>query len=176
MLEVKVLRKRRVEDPSEKEASVEGVMFPATWRRSVGAVTPIPIRPLEPMLKKLVPEEDATVKRLERDPAVPEIARRDEGVDDPTPMLPFCRIVKSCVPVEDATENGLTPPRPCTLKVIVAEVALIPAIVPLSIRVEVPRVVADSHRVAKPDWPPVMVDAEIPRVEVATQRVVVPVV
>lgn len=139
-------------------------------------MTPTPIRPLEPMLKNDAPEEEATLKRLSRLPAVPCIASFADGVVEPIPILPFCRIVKSCVPVDDATENGLTPPRPCTLKVMVDEVALIPATVPLSTKVEVPRVVADSHRVAKPDWPPVIVEAESPRVDVATQRVVVPVV
>ena len=83
-------------------------------------------------------------------------------------------MVKSDVPVEDATLNGLTPERPCTLKVTVDDVALIPATVPLSRRVEVPSVVAESQRVAKPVEPPVR-DEAIPRDYVATQRVDVPV-
>jgi hypothetical protein len=111
-------------------------------------VEEMPILPLDEMLNQLVPDEDATVKIFEVSPAVPLIASLDDGADDPIPMFPFWRIVKSCVPVDDATENGLTPALPCTLKEIVEEVALIPATTPLSIRDEVPSVLADTHRVA----------------------------
>jgi hypothetical protein len=57
----------------------------------------------------------------------------------------------------------------------VDDVALIPATVPLSRRVEVPRVVDVNHRVANPVVPP-ETTAVIPSVEVATHLVVVPVV
>ena len=105
MLEVKVLRNRRVEEPREKDTSVEGVVLPAIWSLSVGEVTPIP-------------------------------------------TLPFWMMEKREVPVEDATLNGLTPALPCTLKVTVEDVALTPRTDPLSISVEVPKVVAVSQRVA----------------------------
>ena len=55
--------------------------------------------------------------------------------------------------------NGLTPDEPCTLKVIVEEVALIPATVPLSMKSPVPSVVAESQRVTKPVVPPLTPDA-----------------
>lgn len=171
---VKVFRNLRVEDPSEKDASTDGVVLPAICRRSVGLTTPTPILPFEETLNQFEPEDEATVKILPVSPAVPLTANLDEGVDDPTPTFPFWRIVKSCVPVDDATENGFTPARPCTLNDTVDDVALIPATVPLSIRVEVPRVVAVNQRVANPAAPPVIVDAEIPSDDVATQRVDVP--
>ena len=85
-------------------------------------------------------------------------------------------IEKSDVPVDDATLNGLTPAPPCTLKVIVDEVALIPATVPLSRMREAPRVLAVTQRVANPVVPPVIVVAAIPSDDVDTHLVVVPVV
>ena len=100
-----MLRNRSVEEPREKETSVDGVVLPAIWSLSVGEETPIP-------------------------------------------TLPFWMIERSDVPVEDATLNGLTPAFPCTLKVTVDEVALIPVTAPSSKRVEVPRVVVVSQRVA----------------------------
>ena len=127
---VKVLRKRSVEDPRENVVLADGVMFPATWRRSVGAATPIPIFPLP-------------------------------------------RTVRSCVPEEEATANGFTPGLPCTLKLKVEDVALIPATVPLSRSDDVARVVAVNHRVAKPVAPPV-IDAVIARDDVDTHLVEVP--
>jgi hypothetical protein len=53
-------------------------------------------------------------------------------------------------PVEDATLNGLSTVDvdDCTLKAKVDDVALIPVTTPLSITVDVPRVVAVSQRVA----------------------------
>ena len=98
------------------------------------------------------------------------------GVVDPIPTFPLARIVKSEAPVDDATLNGLSAVEvdDCTLKAKVDDVALIPATVPLSRSVDVPTVVADSHRVAKPRAPPERDDV-IPSVDVATQRVLVPV-
>jgi hypothetical protein len=52
---------------------------------------------------------------------------------------------------------------------------LIPANDPLSRRVDVPTVVAESQRVAKPRAPPETPVAVIPSVDVDTQRVDVPV-
>ena len=57
-------------------------------------------------------------------------------------------MVKSDVPVEEATLNGLVEGAPCTLKVKEDEVALIPVTIPLSIKVDVPRVVGVNQRVA----------------------------
>ena len=109
-------------------------------------------------------------------PRVPTTPRRYAGVDDPIPTFPFCRIVKREVPVEEATLNGLIPADPCTLKVTVEEVAFMPATVPLSKRVEVPRVVEVNQRVAKPRAPPDTPDEVSPKVDVATHLVEVPVV
>jgi hypothetical protein len=106
-LEVNVLRNRRVDDPREKVVSEDGVMFPAIWRRSVGEVTPIPIFPLEAIVKNEDPEEEATFTMLEVSPAVPLIENLEDGVVDPIPTLPLAKTVKSEVPVEDATLNGL---------------------------------------------------------------------
>ena len=66
----------------------------------------------------------------------------------PIPTLPFWSIVNILAPVEDATANGLSPPRPCTKKVKLDDVALIPVEVPLSMRVDVPSVLAVIQRVA----------------------------
>ena len=109
-------------------------------------------------------------------PAVPVIERADEGVDEPIPIFPLAETLKKDDPVDEATlKISLVDPEiPCTLKAIVDDVALIPATVPLSRSVDVPRVVEVSHRVAKPRAPPVR-DAERPRDDVATQRVLVPV-
>ena len=87
MLEVKVLRNRRVEEPREKEASAEGVVLPAIWSLSVGAATPIPIFPLASILKSEVPVEDAIATRSEVE--VPVTEKSAEGVEEPIPKLPF---------------------------------------------------------------------------------------
>jgi hypothetical protein len=107
---------------------------------------------------------------------VPATPRRYPGVVDPTPTFPLARIVKSDAPVDEATLNGLVleVEVACTLKTKEDDVALIPATTPLSRSVDVPSVVAESQRVAKPVAPP-DTDAVRPRVEVATQRVLVPV-
>lgn len=78
MLEVKVLRKRSVEEPREKVVSADGVMLPATWRRSVGAATPIPTLPLAKILKTDTPEEEATLKVGRVSPALPTRLTSDE--------------------------------------------------------------------------------------------------
>jgi hypothetical protein len=119
--------------------------------------------------------EVATIKSGAVPPATPVMERLAAGVDDPTPTLPFCRIVKSEVPVEDATLNGLTPAEPWRLKVMVAEVALIPATVPLSMKRPAVRSVADVQRAERPIVP-VKEEADAsPSDEVAIQRVEVPV-
>jgi hypothetical protein len=101
------------------------------------------------------------------------------GADTPTPTFPLAKIVKSDVPVDDATLNGLRleVDVACTLNANDDEVALIPANTPLSKSVDVPNVVEVSHRVAKPNTPPDTPEPPvIPRDDVATQRVEVPVV
>ena len=104
--------------------------------------------------------------------AIPWRARRDEGVDEEIPTLPLLMIERSEVPVDDATVNGLTPAVPCTLKVTVEDVALTPDTVPLSRKRPDDSAVAPVHRARKPGVPPER--DEIPRDEVATQRVDVP--
>jgi hypothetical protein len=140
----------------------------------IGVLDPIPTRPFEAMLNHCAPDDEATVKILLRDPDVPVIERLDPGVVDPIPTLPFWRIVKSEVPVDDATLNGLTPAVPCTLKVTVDEVALTPDTVPLSWKSPVDKVEAELQRASLPATPPER-DEVMPSVDVATQRVDVPV-
>jgi hypothetical protein len=148
---------------------------PVREKVDTGVDDPTPNLPLEPKVNMRAPVEDAIANGywvVE----VPRIARVAIGVVvPPIPTLPLLRTVRIVAPVEDATRNGLTPAAPCTLKVTVDEVALIPDTVPLSRRVEVPRVEAVNQRVAKPRAPPVR-DAVIPSVDVATHLVVVPVV
>ena len=106
---------------------------------------------------------------------LPAITRRSDAVVDPIPILPLAKIVKTDVPEEDATLNGLTPAPPCTLKVKDEEVALTPETVPLSRKRPVESDEAEVHRARKPFVPPER-EPEIPREEVATQRVEEPVV
>jgi hypothetical protein len=100
------------------------------------------------------------------------------GVEEPMPMFPLERMVKNEAPVEEATLKGLraVDVEDCTLNANVDDVALIPATVPLSRSVDVPRVDAVSQRVAKPRAPPDTPTAVTPRVDVETHFVVVPVV
>ena len=77
-------------------------------------------------------------------------------------------------PVEDEIVNGLVPAVPRMLKVTVDEVALMPATVPLSAKRLFVRDVGDVQRARNPLIPPERL--EIPSVDVATQRVEVPVV
>ena len=100
------------------------------------------------------------------------------GVEDPTPTFPLASTVKSDVPVEEATLNGFWLPDPCTLKVIVDDVALTPATIPLSRRIPVANVVAPVYRAENPLTPPdtAAPASAKPKVDVATQRVDVPVV
>ena len=110
-------------------------------------------------------------------PRVPATPRVYPGVVDPIPTLPLAKIVNIDTPVEEATLNGLRAVEvdDCTLKANVDDVALIPATVPLSRSVDVPRVVAVNQRVANPRAPPDTPEAVTPSVDVATHRVEVPV-
>jgi hypothetical protein len=180
---VKVLRNLRVEEPSENDTSAEGVVLPAIWSLSVGAVTPRPILPAAVILNTDVVAptadvEDDTSKRSLSEPNGCMIEKRAEGVVVPTPTFPLARIVKSEDPDDEAT---LKSPRlevdvAWMLKTKLDEVALIPVNTPLSMSVEVPRVVEVSQRVAYPNAPPCTVVAASPRDDVATHFVLVPVV
>ncbi len=82
--------------------------------------------------------------------APPETTKAVVGEEFPIPTFPFASTVKSEAPDDEATLNGLSADEvdDCTLKVYDDDVALIPATVPLSISVEVPRVVDVNQRVA----------------------------
>jgi len=118
----------------------------------LGEVVPIPTLPSGEMLNHCTPEEEATVKILSVEEALPVIANLDDGVEVPTPIFPLASIVKKETPVDDATLNGfrLEVEVACILKAKVEDVALTPVTVPLSKKVEVPKVVVLSQRVAKP--------------------------
>ena len=64
ILDVKVFKNLRVEDPREKVVSIDGVVLPAIVRRSVGVDDPIPTFPLARIVKSDVPVEDATLNGL----------------------------------------------------------------------------------------------------------------
>ena len=108
---------------------------------------------------------------------LPATCSLSDGVVTPTPTFPLASTVNSEVPVEDATLNGLRGEEVelCTLRANDDDDALTPNTVPLSIRVEVPTVEADSQRVAYPKAPPVTPTAVIARDEVATHLVDVPI-
>ena len=147
---------------------------PATPRLYPGVVEPIPSLPLAAKLNKIAPVDEAMVRGLT--PLVPRTAREAIGVDDPIPTLPLASTERKEAFDEEATLKMVLvdPDTPRTLKATVEEVALTPRTVPLSIRVEVPRVVAESQRVAKPKEPPVRL-LPIPSDEVDTHCVLVPV-
>ena len=109
-------------------------------------------------------------------PSVPATPSVYPGVDDPIPTLPLASTERKEAFDEEATLKMVLvdPATPRTLKATVEEVALTPRTVPLSIRVEVPRVVAESQRVAYPNAPPVRL-LPIPSDDVDTHCVLVPV-
>jgi hypothetical protein len=121
---------------------------PTTVRAAEGVVEPIPRRPFEPKLKSMPPVDEAIVSGLT--PFVPLTARVAIGVDVPIPTFPPASIEKYEALDDDATLKIVfeDPEVPRTLKVMVDDVALTPRTVPLSMRVEVPRLVAVSQRVA----------------------------
>jgi hypothetical protein len=95
----------------------------------------------------------------------------------PKVTRPNLSIPKSEFPVEEAILSGSVPALPFRLKVTVDDVALIPRTVPLSRSEDVPSVVCERKRVAYPNTPPdTPAPLVIPRDEVETQRVEVPVV
>jgi hypothetical protein len=147
--------KRVVDAPSEYASVDSGIIFlnddvaAVTPKPYVGEVEPIPTRPFEPIKNNELLVEEATLKSGVVAPEVPCTERSADGVVvAPIPVFPFARILNILVPVDEATVNGeLLPAVPCTLNVIVDDVALIPDTVPLSRKVEVPTVVAESQRV-----------------------------
>jgi hypothetical protein len=58
------LRNLSVDDPSDPPRSVEGVILPATVRRSVGVEVPIPTLPFASTVKRDAPVDDATTNGL----------------------------------------------------------------------------------------------------------------
>jgi hypothetical protein len=164
------------EDPVE-EAMATGLvpLVPVSEKFADGVDDPIPILPLDPKLNISAPVEEATARAYGW-VEVPRIARVAIGVVvPPIPTLPFWSTESIVAPVEDAITNGLVPAVPWRLKVTVDEVALTPETVPLSIKRPVPIVVAVNQRVTRSTVPPERI-APIPRVDVATHLVVVPVV
>jgi hypothetical protein len=153
------------------------VVVPCTTRLAlskVGLVVPSKSDPRCVSVRRADPVDEAI--RSGSVPARPTIDSDAIGVEDAIPIFPLDSTVKKEDPDEDATLNGLTVGDACTLKEKVEDVALIPSTVPLSKRVEVPSVVGESHLVAKPNTPPVTpAPPVIPRDEVDTQRVDVPV-
>ena len=107
---------------------------------------------------------------------LPEITSLSVGVVVPMPIFPFASILKKEEPDEDATLNIVftLPGVPCTLNVIFEDVALIPATAPLSILNPVESVVGLDQTAVLPVVPPAT-DAVIPRVDVGTHCVEVPV-
>ena len=101
------------------------------------------------MLRKRRDEEPSEKVSVTDGVVFPAIWRRSIVVGlRPTPTVPLARTVRRDAPEEDATLSGLMPGFPCTLRLNDEDEALTPSTVPLSIRVEVPTVVADNHRVA----------------------------
>lgn len=86
-------------------------------------------------------------------------------VTPPIPTLPLERIVKNDSPDEDATLNGLrtVDDELCTLNANVDDVALTPATVPLSRRLEVASVFADVQRAINPLTPPARIPSGVPK-------------
>ena len=83
----------------------------------------------------------------------PATCKAEEGVVVPTPTLPKAVTLKMEVPEEELTLKGSRVVVPWTLKLIVEEVALAPATVPLSKRMPVVRAEAEDHLVTKPVVP-----------------------
>ena len=156
--------------------SGENPVVPVKERVPAGVVVPIPTLPPAKTVRNvgIEADEEAMVKIGVVEPATFWIETRDEGVDvGPTAMFPFDLIAKMLFPDVEATTKASLPVTPVMLKVTVADVALTPKTVPLSIRAEIPRVSGVAHRAAKPACPPATPPATID--DVATQSVEVPV-
>jgi hypothetical protein len=68
---------------------------PPRERRAENDDVPTPTFPLERTVKSDAPDDNATVKILERDPPVPTTESLEYGVEDPIPTLPLANILKS---------------------------------------------------------------------------------
>jgi hypothetical protein len=145
------------------------LVLEARVRRDPGVVVPIPTLPFASTLKSVAPVDDARTKRSFV--VVPTTESIATGVDEPTDTLPLTPTSKSETPVLEATMNGSSDPVPCTRKLVVADVALTPATVPLSIDTPILCVVGEVHRARNPVVPPVI---PRPSVDVATHLVDVP--
>jgi hypothetical protein len=101
-------------------------------------------------LRNLRVEEPSEPPRSDPGVVLPAMTRRSVGVVVPRPMNPRAVTAKSDTPDDEATLNGsrAVDDEDCTLNAKAVDVPLIPATVPLSIKVDVPRVVAVSQRVA----------------------------
>ena len=137
-----------------------------------GVVEPRPSLPLTPRLSMLTPVDEATANGLTV--VVPRTRNVEDGVVEPIPTLPSASTVKYCTLLDDATANGLSVVVPRTRNPIVEDVPLTPDTTALSIRVPIPKVLADTQRDINPVVPP-ETEAVMLSDDVATQRVDVPV-
>ena len=119
-LEAKAFKNLRVEEPKEKVASIDGVVFPPITSLSVGVEEAIPIRPSALILKKDTAEDDATLKIGFVSPALPMIETRDEAE-----VVPIARAVSHPEPMTIAVSVA-TPPE-------VTEPMLIATMVPVAV-------------------------------------------
>ena len=87
------------------------------------------------MVKRDVPVEEATTNKLSVEPATPCRVKRFCGVVVLIPTLPKAVTLSIELVEEEETLKGSKVPAPLMLKETVAEVALTPATVPLSIKV-----------------------------------------
>jgi hypothetical protein len=167
----------RSEDPVE-EAITSGLILatPVTPTVAAGVVDPTPSLPFEPKLNMSAPVEEAIASGY-KVVEVPITVRVAIGDEVPIPTLPLAKIAKSDAPVDDATWNGLRLDVlvAWTLNTKVVFVALTPANEPLSKNALVVIAEADDQRASLPVAPPASA-VVIPRDDVATHLVVVPVV
>ena len=108
------------------------------------------VEPFDATVRKEVPLELATAKRLSVEPDTPCRVKRFWGVVVPIPTLLKAVTLKMEFPVEEETLKGSRVVLPWTLKEIVDELALMPATAPLSIKAPWAKAEADVHLAAKP--------------------------
>ncbi len=94
------------------------------------------------MVKRDVPVEEATTNKLSVEPATPCRVKRFCGVVVLIPTLPKAVTLRMEVVEEEETLKGSKVVAPWMLKLIVLEVALMPATEPLSIRAPLAKVEA----------------------------------
>jgi hypothetical protein len=99
--------------------------------------------------RNLSVEDPSEPPRSEEGVMFPAICSLSVGEVTPIPMFPLDRILNTEAFDDEATlKMSFVPAIPLTLNEIVDDVALIPATVPLSSKVDVPRVVGVTQRVA----------------------------